>query len=593
MRMPASSPRSRRRSPWHPTPDSHQRCGTSPRPRRPCARPAARFDLVRIGIGSYGIPPFGDGTTPAELGLRPAMTLRARIAAVRRVEAGAGASYGHTWRASRPTTLALVPLGYADGVPRQASNRAEVWLAGARRPIVGRIAMDQFLVDAGDAEVAVGDEVVLFGDPLTGAPSADDWGDAADTIGYEIVTRIGAARAAHLRGRRMMRVEAPGTADMEEFGRELGGELRAGDLVVLTGPLGAGKTTLTRGIGAGLGVRGPVQSPTFVLARTHPSLVGGAPLVHVDAYRLGSAALLDDLDLDFEHSVVVVEWGAGLVDDASESWLEILIERPMGASAAADAPDPDARSDPRRRMPRHPTSSTPTSRGCSRCAGTVPAGRAPATRRERRLADMLLAIDTSTGTSVAVVDREGGVLAEAGTDDTMRHAEVIGGFIRDALAAAEVEPARLSGVAAGMGPGPFTGLRVGIAAAHAFALGIDRPFVPVVSHDAVAWAWYRDGGIGPVQVVTDARRREFAVTEYDGLDVDGLPVRAGDPGLAPRDAVPPARGIRVDAAFVSAGAIGMLAELAFAAGRLPLADDRPLYLRAPDVTPSPGKRVLQ
>jgi tRNA threonylcarbamoyladenosine biosynthesis protein TsaE len=142
----------------------------------------------------------------------------------------------------------------------------------------------------------------------------------------------------------MMLVEAPGTDDMEAIGRELGAELRAGDLVVLTGPLGAGKTTLTRGIGAGLGVRGPVQSPTFVLARTHPSLVGGAPLVHVDAYRLGSAALLDDLDLDFEHSVVVVEWGAGLVDDASESWLEIVIERPSGAAvgtadARADAAD--------------------------------------------------------------------------------------------------------------------------------------------------------------------------------------------------------------------------------------------------------------
>jgi alanine racemase len=154
--------------------------------------PSARFDLVRLGIGSYGIPPFGDGTTAADLGLRPAMTLRARVAAVRRVEAGAGASYGHIWRAGRATTLALVPLGYADGVPRQASNRAEVWLAGARRPVVGRIAMDQFLVDVGDDDVQVGDEVVLFGDPLTGAPSADDWGDAADTIGYEIVTRIGA-----------------------------------------------------------------------------------------------------------------------------------------------------------------------------------------------------------------------------------------------------------------------------------------------------------------------------------------------------------------------------------------------------------------
>lgn len=211
---------------------------------------------------------------------------------------------------------------------------------------------------------------------------------------------------------------------------------------------------------------------------------------------------------------------------------------------------------------------------------------------------MLLAIDTSTGTSVAVVDRDRATgelrcLAETGTLDTMRHAEVIGGFIRDALAEAAVDRAALSGVAAGMGPGPFTGLRVGIAAAHAFALGIGRPFVPVVSHDAIAWAWYRDGGDGTLQVVTDARRREFAVTEYVGLDADGLPVRADGPGLVPRDAVPPTSGERLDADRVPAGAVGMLAEIAYAAGRLPLADDRPLYLRAPDVTPSPAKRVLQ
>ena len=154
--------------------------------------PAARFDLVRIGIGAYGVPPFGDGTTAADLGLRPAMTLRGRVAAVRRIEPGTGVSYGHTWRADRPTSLALVPLGYADGIPRQASGRGEVWIAGARRPVVGRIAMDQFVVDVGDDPVETGDEVVLFGDPLTGAPSADDWGDAADSIGYEIVTRIGA-----------------------------------------------------------------------------------------------------------------------------------------------------------------------------------------------------------------------------------------------------------------------------------------------------------------------------------------------------------------------------------------------------------------
>nr|WP_308800188.1 tRNA (adenosine(37)-N6)-threonylcarbamoyltransferase complex ATPase subunit type 1 TsaE [Agromyces protaetiae] len=126
---------------------------------------------------------------------------------------------------------------------------------------------------------------------------------------------------------------------MEAFGRDLARELAAGDLLVLTGPLGAGKTTLTRGIGDGLGVRGPVQSPTFVLARTHPSLVGGAPLVHVDAYRLGSAAELDDLDLDFARSVVVVEWGAGLLDGVSESWLEIVIERRVGGDSGVDGAD--------------------------------------------------------------------------------------------------------------------------------------------------------------------------------------------------------------------------------------------------------------
>lgn len=127
------------------------------------------------------------------------------------------------------------------------------------------------------------------------------------------------------------RVTVPTSADMAALGRELAGMLRAGDLVVLTGPLGAGKTTLTRGLGDGLGVRGPVTSPTFVLARTHPSLTGGAPLVHVDAYRLGSALELDDLDIDFERSVVVVEWGLGMLDGVAESWLEIVIERPTGA----------------------------------------------------------------------------------------------------------------------------------------------------------------------------------------------------------------------------------------------------------------------
>lgn len=130
---------------------------------------------------------------------------------------------------------------------------------------------------------------------------------------------------------------------MHELGVAFGRVLLAGDLVILTGPLGAGKTTFTRGIGEGLGVRGPVQSPTFVIARTHPSLVGGAPLVHVDAYRLADATEVEDLDLDFDGSVVVAEWGAGLVD-ARDSWVEVVIDRPVGgahagAELATDDPD--------------------------------------------------------------------------------------------------------------------------------------------------------------------------------------------------------------------------------------------------------------
>lgn len=123
---------------------------------------------------------------------------------------------------------------------------------------------------------------------------------------------------------------------MARLGAVLAAQLRAGDTVLLTGELGAGKTTLTRGLGAALGVRGTVTSPTFVLARTHPR-PEGPPLVHVDAYRLRDAAELDDLDLDFTRSIVVVEWGAGLLEHLVDEWLSVTIERPHGAGATAPA----------------------------------------------------------------------------------------------------------------------------------------------------------------------------------------------------------------------------------------------------------------
>ena len=152
--------------------------------------PAARYDLVRVGITMYGLTPDPSIDVTA-LGLRPVMELAASIAAVRRAPAGAGVSYGFTHRTTRETTLALVPLGYGDGVPRSASGRAEVAFGGRRYPIVGRIAMDQFVVDVGDDPVAVGDRVVVWGDPATGAPSADEWAEWAGTINYEIVSRVG------------------------------------------------------------------------------------------------------------------------------------------------------------------------------------------------------------------------------------------------------------------------------------------------------------------------------------------------------------------------------------------------------------------
>jgi alanine racemase len=167
-------------------------------------RPSSRFDLVRCGLATYGLSPVPQLHTSAELGLRPAMTARARLAVVKRVPAGSGVSYGHTYVTERDATLAVVPVGYAEGVLRSGSSTAPVLVAGRRRTISGRVCMDQFVVDCGDDPVAAGDEVVLFGAGDGDEPTAEEWAQACGTISYEVVTRMG--------GRFVRRYTGEGTA---------------------------------------------------------------------------------------------------------------------------------------------------------------------------------------------------------------------------------------------------------------------------------------------------------------------------------------------------------------------------------------------
>ncbi|MEV2230781.1 alanine racemase [Streptomyces phaeochromogenes] len=153
--------------------------------------PESHFDLVRTGIAVYGVSPSPELGTPADLGLRPVMTLSASLALVKHVPAGHGVSYGHHYVTAGDTTLGLVPVGYADGIPRHASGTGPVLVAGKWRTVAGRVAMDQFAVDLGGDEPAVGERVVLFGPGDHGEPTAEDWAQAVGTIAYEIVTRIG------------------------------------------------------------------------------------------------------------------------------------------------------------------------------------------------------------------------------------------------------------------------------------------------------------------------------------------------------------------------------------------------------------------
>ncbi|MFI2643171.1 alanine racemase [Streptomyces sp. NPDC018610] len=153
--------------------------------------PETHFDLVRTGIALYGISPSPELGTPADFGLRPVMTLSASLALVKHVPGGHGISYGHHYVTAGETTLGLVPVGYADGIPRHASGTGPVLVGGKWRTVAGRIAMDQFVVDLGGDEPEVGSRAVLFGPGDGGEPTAEDWAQAAGTIAYEIVTRIG------------------------------------------------------------------------------------------------------------------------------------------------------------------------------------------------------------------------------------------------------------------------------------------------------------------------------------------------------------------------------------------------------------------
>ncbi|WP_293818481.1 alanine racemase [uncultured Corynebacterium sp.] len=320
-------------------------------------RPDLAYQLVRPGVGLYGIDPIG-----VDVELKAAMTLRARVITTRVVPKGEGVSYSHTWRAQRDTRTAVVALGYADGLPRSASGKMQVTINGKTYPQIGRVCMDQIVVELGPADntaaeatdgatdVKPGDWAVVFGQ---GGTSADEFAEQAGTISYEVLTMP--------RGPRVKRVfkggrpdfsaggccVAEAAEDMRNLGEQLGEQLEAGTVVVLSGPLGAGKTTLTQGLAAGLGVKGRVQSPTFTIVRTHRAGQRGVGLLHMDAYRLLGAdveegiepgrhidrnEVLDaleslDIDADIDDVVVVAEWGRGVVEPLSDKVLDVQIDR--------------------------------------------------------------------------------------------------------------------------------------------------------------------------------------------------------------------------------------------------------------------------
>lgn len=322
-------------------------------------RPDLHHQMVRPGVGIYGIDPVVGGSGGNAGQLRPAITFRAKVITTKTIRAGESVSYGGTWTATRDTRTAVVAAGYADGVPRAASGKFHVGIGGKLYPQIGRVCMDQIVVNLGDSEeptdVKPGDWATIFGE---GGISASELAAAAETIDYEILTMPRGPRVwrrwvgeekeqldlSHSNGH----ATASTSEDMVEAGRRIGEQLEAGTVVVLTGPLGAGKTTLTQGLAAGLEVKGRVQSPTFTIVRTHkPSGSGRPGMLHMDAYRLLGAdvsegvepgkhvdrdVVLDaleslDIDSDLDQVVVIAEWGRGVVETLSDKVLDIEIDR--------------------------------------------------------------------------------------------------------------------------------------------------------------------------------------------------------------------------------------------------------------------------
>lgn len=332
-------------------------------------RPDLAYQLVRPGVGLYGIDPIG-----VDVELRAAMTLRARVTTTRVVPKGEGVSYSHTWWAQRDTRTAVVALGYADGLPRSVSGKMQVTINGKTYPQIGRVCMDQIVVELGpvdsaaasavasaadgETDVKPGDWAVIFGE---GGNSADEFAELAGTISYEVLTMPRGPRVKRVfkGGRPDFSADGSFTAatadDMRHLGEQLGKQLEAGTVVVLSGPLGAGKTTLTQGLAAGLGVKGRVQSPTFTIVRTHRAGQRGVGLLHMDAYRLLGAdveegiepgrhidrnEVLDaleslDIDADIDDVVVVAEWGRGVVEPLSDKVLDVQIDRSSRSSRSS------------------------------------------------------------------------------------------------------------------------------------------------------------------------------------------------------------------------------------------------------------------